>query len=226
MKRSLYFLVLVAFLSSCSTTKKTATISESVPAPVVPAPVAPAPVPPADITFTQFENFKSFASLQMPMGGKGFGNEINYNIKTDAGENVPSSRYKGGHLIINSDFSSMYGITIDGDNSDINTALIAFQKSSFLRSWLKKEEIIEQYSDVVIAGKTCKRFLVTYGIHREDYSAEFYKFGYIIPHHNTTAFLFMDSGGISKPNSFEKDIEVLDSVFTYMIETVEFRENN
>lgn len=206
--------MVVAFLSACSTSKKVETVSTPVPVPV--------PVPPADITFTPFENFKSFASLQIPMKGKGFGNEINYNIKTDAGENVPSSRYKGGHLIFNSDFSSM--ITIEGDKSDINIALEAFKKSTFLRRWLKKEEIVEEYSDVVIAGKTCKKFLVTYGIHREDYSAEFYRFGYIIPHHNTSAFFFMDTGGISSPDSFEKDIEVLDSVFTYMIETVEFRE--
>lgn len=221
MKQIIYFLMIVAFISSCSTSKKVETVSTPAPTPT-PAP-APAPVPPADITFIPFENFKSFASLQMPMKGKGFGNEINYNKKTDAGENVPSSRYKGGHLILNSDFSNM--IKIEGDSGDVNIVLEAFQKSIFLRSWLKKENINEQYSDVVIAGKTCKRFLVTYGIHREDYSAEFYKFGYIIPHHNTTAFFFMDSGGISSPDSFEKDIEVLDSVFTYMIETVEFREN-
>ena len=209
MKRALYFLMIAAFLGSCSTSKKTTTVSKS------------APVPPAGITFTKITNFKGFASLQKPYQGEGFSKQES-SAFNDAGEQVPTSKYHGQHIYQFSDLSSM--TTVNGDKTNINIALESIKNCWILRPMLKKENVVEQYSDVVIAGKTCKRFLVSSNFSRNDYSCVYYRLGYIIPHHNTTALFYIDQAKSSPITAFEGDIKKLESVFKYMIETVEFRE--
>lgn len=209
MKRGLYIFIIVAFLGSCSTSNKTTTASKS------------APVPPVGITFTEITNFKDFTSLQKPYEGEGFSKQES-SAFNDAGEQVPTSKYLGQDVYQFGDLST--NPFIKGENTNINTALENIKKSSILRPMLKKENVVEQYSDVVIAGKTCKRFLVSSNFSRDDYSCVYYRLGYIIPHHNTTALFYIDSAKSSPISAFEGDIKKLESVFKYMIETVEFRE--
>ncbi|WP_111707214.1 hypothetical protein [Lutibacter citreus] len=210
MKRALYFLIIAVFLGSCSISKKTTTASK------------PEPVPPAGITFTEITNYKGFASLQKPYQGEGFSKQESGGSRNDAGEEVPTSKYLGQHVYQFSDLST--NNFIKGENTTINIALESIKKSSILRPLLKKENVVEQYSDVVIAGKTCKRFLVSSNFSRNDYSCVYYRLGYIIPHHNTTALFYIDQAKSSPITAFEGDVKKLESVFKYMIETVEFRE--
>ncbi|UMB52691.1 hypothetical protein MKD41_10120 [Lutibacter sp. A64] len=210
MKRIVYLLITVAFLGSCSTNKKTTTASK------------PDPVPPVGITFTEITNYQGFASLQTPYQGEGFSKQEYGGSRNDAGEEVPTSKYLGQHIYQYSDLST--NPFIKGENTTINTALENIKKSSILRPLLKKENVVEQYSDVVIAGKTCKRFLVSSNFSRNDYSCVYYRLGYIIPHHNTTALFYIDQAKSSPITAFEKDVKTLEPVFKYMIETVEFRE--
>lgn len=211
MKRALYFFIIAAFLGSCTTSKKTTTVS------------TPKPIPPEGITFTEIKNFKGFASLQKPYEGEGFSKQESSSFN-DAGEQVPTSKYHGQHVYQFSDLST--NNFIKGENTTINTALESIKKSSILRPMLKKENLVEHYSDVVIAGKTCKRFLVSSNFSRNDYSCVYYRLGYIIPHHNTTALFYIDQAKSSPITAFEGDVKELDSAFKYMIETVEFREYN
>ncbi|WP_298364527.1 hypothetical protein [uncultured Lutibacter sp.] len=207
-KRAFYFFIIAVFLGSCSTSKTT-TVSKS------------APVPPAGITFTEITNFKGFVSLQKPYKGEGFSKQES-SAFNDAGEQVPTSKYHGQHVYQFSNLSSM--TTVNGDKTDTNIALESIKKSSILRPMLKKENVVEHYSDVLIAGKTCKRFLVSSNFSRNDYSCVYYRLGYIIPHHNTTALFYIDQAKSSPITAFDGDIKKLESVFKYMIETVEFRE--
>lgn len=200
--------MVLAFLSSCSTSKKTETAN------------IPVPVPPAEVTFTKVINFKTFASIQLPIEGKGFTKDKSSNYKNDSGETVPSIRFKGSQVYAYNDLSEK--IDIEGDKSDINNALETFKKRGFLRHWLRKDNVIEEYTDVVIGGKTCKRISVSYNY---DESYDFYTLGYIIPYNETTALFFIDQATTS-PTMLEEDVKVLDSVLKYMVETVEFKENN
>lgn len=210
MKRILYLLVAVAFLVSCSTSQKATT-----------AITKTKPIPPEGITFTEINNFKGFASLQKPYQGEGFSKQES-SAFNDAGEQVPTSKYLGQHVYQFSNLST--NPFIKGENTTINTALESIKKSSILRPLLKKENVVEQYSDVVIAGKICKKFLVSSNFSRNDYSCVYYRLGYIIPHHNTTALFYIDQAKSSPIKAFEEDVKKLESVFKYMIETVEFRE--
>lgn len=214
MKKVIYLLIALALLSSCATGAKAKPVSKSEKVQITVS------IPPAGIKFTEFDNFSEFASIQMPLKGRGFGAELNYNTKTDGGDDVPSLSFKGNHIIISNDLSNM--IKIDGDKSDINIALESFKNSFFLKNWLKKDDINEHYSDVEIAGKTCKRFYVSYNFTKDDFSAENFTLGYIIPYNNMTAFFFIDKAK-STPEEFEDDVIAVDSAFRYMIETVEFR---
>ena len=212
MKRALYFFIIAAFIGSCSTSKKTTTVSTP----------EPAPVPPAGITFTQVENYKDFKTIYMPFEGVNFDKKNNHPGKNDAGEEIPMIKYKGAHVYQIGDLST--DNTIRGDKATSNAALESIKNSYVLRPLLKKDNVVEHYSDVVIAGKTCKKFLVSSNFSRDDYSCVYYRLGYIIPHHNTTALFYIDSARSNPIAAFEGDIQELDSAFKYMIETVEFRE--
>ncbi len=207
MKRIIY-LITVVFLGSCSTTQKTITVSKAV------------PIPPAGITFTEINNFRGFTSLQKPYQGSGFEKQESGSYN-DAGEEVPISKYKGTHVYQFSDLSSMF--TIDGDKTDINNVLESYKKSILIRTWLKKDNIIEQYSDVVIGGKTCKRVFIHFNMKSNNYEAEAYTLGYLFQNNETTAFFYIDKAK-SSPEDFEQDLKVVDSALKYMVETVEFRE--
>ena len=208
MKRSIYFLVIVALLSSCSTSKKTVTVSK------------PAPVPPAGITFTQVENLRAFASIQMPFEGKGFGKDNSFHSnKTDAGEDVGIIKYKGSRVWLYDDNDLTKKFKIEGDKSDINVVLEGIKKRGFFRHWLSKDNVIEEYSDAIIGGKACKRVFVSFNW---DDSNAYYTLAYIIPHHETMALFFIDQATTS-PAMLEEDVKVLDSAYIYMIETLEFK---
>jgi hypothetical protein len=200
--------MIAALVSSCSTSKKTVTVSN------------PAPVPPAGITFTQVENLRAFASIQMPFEGKGFGKDESFhNNKTDAGEDIGIIKYKGSRVYVYDDNDLAKTFKIDGDISDINVVLEGFKTRSFLRHWLSKDNVIEEYSDVVIGGKTCKRVFVSYNY---DDSNDFYTLAYLVPYNETMAFFYIDQATTS-PASLEEDVKVLDSAYIYMIETLEFK---
>ena len=208
MKRAIYFLVIVALLSACSTSKKTATVS------------TPAPVPPAGITFTQVENLRGFASVQMPFEGKGFGKDESFHSNTtDAGEDVGIIKYKGSRVYLYDENDLTEKFKIEGDKSDINIVLEGFKKRSFLRHWLAKNNVTEEYSDVEIGGKTCKRVFVSF---KWDDSNDFYTLAYIVPHHETMSLFFIDQATTS-PAMLEEDVKVLDSAYLYMIETLKFK---
>lgn len=198
----------LAFISSCSPSKKAPTVSK------------PAPVAPAGITFTEVENYKDFASIQLPFEGSKFRKQESSN-QNDAGEFVPTIKYGGNHVYPYGDLSRM--VDVEGDKSDINAALEGLKTSIFLERVLKKESVVEQYSNVVIGGKTCKRVYVYYTFISETYSSATYTLGYIIPHHETTAIIMIDKAQ-SEMSDFEADSKVLDTVLKYMVETVEFRE--
>ena len=87
----------------------------------------------------------------------------------------------------------------------------------------KKKNVKEQYDEVEIDGIKCKRFLVSYGFSKGDYSVENYSFGYLVPHDKTYALYILD-GAKTHPTSFEKDVATLDEAFEYMIKTAEYRE--
>ncbi len=207
MKKIIILLMAVAFISSCSTSKKTVTVSN------------PAPIPPEGITFTQMENHKTFSSIQMPFEGKGFGKQDSYTKGPD-GEAVynPVIIYKGFHMTASGDIARTYNV--DGDLSDINSVLEGLKKSFLLKRMLKKENVIEEYSDVTIGDKKCKRVYVSYLLSREDYSAVTYTLGYLFQNNETSAFFFIDKAKTS-PGSLEEDLKLIDSVLKYMVETVE-----
>lgn len=211
MKRALYFFIIVAFLGSCSTSKKTTTVS------------TPIPIQPEGITFTQVENLRTFAAIQMPFEGKGFGKDKSFHInKTDTGEDVGIIKYKGSRVFVYDDKDVSKEFKIDGDLSDINVVLEGFKNRSFLRVWLKKDTVIEEYDDVVIGGKTCKRVFVSF---KWDDSTNFYTLVYLIPHNQTMALFYIDQATTSNA-MLEEDVKVLDNAYKYMIETVEFRGYN
>lgn len=175
---------------------------------------------PQGIFFTEIKDYKSFKSIQMPYQGRKFRKQESGN-RNDAGEMVPTSIYQGFHVYAFSDLSRV--VKLETDKKDINKALEGFKKSSFLRQMLEKDNIKEEYEDVVIDGKTCKRLFVSYEYSKGDYSSETYTFGYIVPNINSTSLFFIDRGK-NHPTKLEEDIETLDEVFKYMIETVKFRE--
>ncbi|MBI9071636.1 MAG: hypothetical protein JEY94_08550 [Melioribacteraceae bacterium] len=216
LKRITYFCLAVVVLTACSTTKETEI--EIVEKKLYP--IGKRIVPPIGITFTDINNYKGFASILMPYQGGKFGKQESSNFN-DAGEMVPTCKYGGFHVYGYYDLSRM--VKIKGDKNDINTALESFKESSFLRRMLKKENVKEENSDVVIAEKTCKRILVSYSFSKGDYSDVTYTLGYIVPHNKTTALFCIDKGKTS-PAGLEKDVKILDDVFKYMVETVKFRE--
>lgn len=208
MKRIVYVIIAVAFLGSCATTTKTTEATKV------------KPIPPEGVTFTKVENLREFASIQMPFDGNGFGKDESFHSnKTDAGKDVGIIKYNGDRVYLNdeNDLTKKFKITVN--KSDINSVLEDFKKRSFLRTWLKKENVIEEYSDVVIGDKTCKRVFVSYNW---DDSTDFYTLAYLIPYQETMALFFIDQATTS-PAMLEEEVRVLDSAFKYMIETVKFK---
>lgn len=214
MKKFIYLLIAVVLLSSCATGSKTKPVSNSDKVEIA------APVPPAGITFTKITNYKSFASIQMPFAGSKFSKQESGGAKNDAGEPVPTAKYGGYHIGIDSDIAHM--IKDDGDASDINVALEGIKGSYYLRSMMKKDTLVEEYSDVEIGGKLCKKVFVYYKYISDNWSSATYTLGYIIPHHDTTAFLFIDKAQSELPD-FDADVAIIDSALKYMAKTVEFK---
>ena len=209
MKRILYLLVAVAFLGSCSTSKKTTTVSTP----------EPAPVPPAGITFTQVENYKDFKTIYMPYEGNGFGKDINAISRNDAGENIPKIRHNGYHVYLVSDLSDVNDIDYTG--ADVDVALEKLKKTMYLKFLLKKENIQQEYIDVTIAGKKVKKFQLIKPFNKGDNIS--LTMGYIIPYNNSTAMILLDGEGTTISGS-ELVTKQIEEAFEYMIETVEFRE--
>lgn len=207
MKRILYFIIAVTFLGSCSTTTKTTTAS------------TPAAIPPEGVTFTKVENLYAFASIQMPFEGNGFGKWKSSSNENDAGEIIRNIKYKGSQVFVNDKQMMSNIFKAIEDKSDINNVLEGFKSRGFLRHWLRKDNVIQEYSDVVIGGKACKRVFVSYNW---DDSTDFYTLAYIVPHHKTTVMFYIDQATTS-PAMLEEEVRVLDTAFAYMIETVEFK---
>jgi len=214
MRKVIYLLIAAALLSSCATGGKVKSVKKQEKIQVQ------APVPPAGITFTEIENFGDFASIQMPYAGSKFGSQESGGAKNDAGEYIATATYGGNHIYVNSDVSSM--IKDDGDASDVNVALEGIQKSYYFRTMMKKDTLEEEYTDVTIAGKKCKRVFVNYKFISENWSSATYSLGYIVPHNGTAAFIFIDKAK-SELKDFETDLTMVDSALRYMVETVEFK---
>ncbi len=208
MKRIVYLLITVAFLGSCATTTKTTEVTKA------------KPIPPKGVTFTKVENLYAFASIQMPFEGNGFGKWKSSSNENDTGEIIRNIKYKGSQVFVNDKQLMSNIFKAIEDKSDINNVLEGFKSRGFLSHWLSKDNVIQEYSDVVIGGKTCKRVFVSYNW---DDSTDFYTLAYIVPHHKTTVMFYIDQATTS-PAILEEDVKVLDNVFKYMIETVEFRE--
>lgn len=211
MKHLFYILAFAAIISSCSTSKK-ATTSKV------------APVPPEGITFTEIVNYKQFASIQMPYAGKGFSKQ-NTGRFNDSGEEVYTALFYGIHIKTWDDLSNMSYLKEDDLKDDVNLVFEAMKKKGAfgLKSYLKQENVVENYSDVKLGGRTCKRYLLSYNYTKGDYSVDKFVLGYIIPHNKTTAWIALESSKI-KPDLLEQQVTAIDEVFKYMIETVEFRE--
>jgi len=216
MKKVIYLVIAAALLSSCATGSKTKPVSKTGPVKVE----APVPVPPTDIEFTKVKNFGDFTSIQMPYAGSKFGKQESGGAKNDAGEYIATATYGGNHIYVRADISQM--IKDDGDKSDINVALEGIKKSHYFRTMMKKENLEEEYTDVTIAGRKCKRVFANYKFISENWSSATYSLGYIVPHNETSAFIFIDKAK-SELKDFETDLAMVDSVLKYMVETVEFK---
>jgi hypothetical protein len=207
MKNLIFLLTILVIVSSCSTSKKGTTVS------------TPAPVPPEGVTFTKVENFKAFKTIHMPFEGNGFGKDINAVAKNDAGENIPQIRHYGQHIYLISDLSELSDVGKTG--TDIELALEKVKKTMYLKFQLRKENIQQEYTDVKIAGKTVKKFILKKPWTSGDKFS--LTIGYIVPHNNTTAMIILDSEPTDSSAS-ELLTKQIEEVFEYMIATTEFRE--
>jgi hypothetical protein len=90
-KKIVCFSLLVFFIaSSCSTTKKVASI-------------------PAGIEFVEVKNYKDFAVINLPVSGNGFTKMMNVTKRNDANEVVPSVYYEHAPLSVWSSFYDTEG---------------------------------------------------------------------------------------------------------------------
>ncbi len=207
MKNLIFLTTILLIVSSCSTSKKIATES------------TPAPVPPEGVTFTKVENLEAFKTIYMPFEGNGFGKEINNPYKNDAGENIPQIRHYGQHIYLISDLSELSDVGKTG--TDVELALEKVKKTHYLKFQLRKENIQQEYTDVKIAGKNVKKFILKKPwISGDKFSLTI---GYIIPHNITTAMIILDSEPTDNKGS-ELLTKQIEEAFEYMIATAEFRE--
>ncbi len=216
LKNILFLLAVAVFFTSCVNSKKSTSS--------IPKEEKVVATPPEGVTFTTIKNYKQFASIQMPYEGKGFGKQESGQFN-DSGEEVPSILHYGSHITPYGDLSKTTHLKTEGGTNDIDVVLEGLKKSApfHIKRYLTKENVIEEYSDVKIGDKICKRVLVSYIFTREDYSSQYYILGYIVPHNGTTAY-FAKEGSKTSPKSFESEINLLDETIKYMIETVEFKE--
>ncbi len=207
--KSVIYLAIISFvLASCSTSNKVAKTPKVLLS------------PPEGITFTQITNFDQFASIQMPYEGKGFRKNNNSGGKNDAGETVPGLLHEGTHIYLYGDVSKLRS-SKNMSVSDLNASLEAVKKMHIMRVFLKKENIKEEYSDVIISGITCKKIDIIRPLGDGSYTT--FMLGYIVPHHETTALFILDNG-YTETSKFKENYQTVDSAFRYMISTTQFRE--
>lgn len=210
MKRILFVTFIAMILVSCATSKKG---------------VKQAPVPPEGIVFKEIKNYGRFASIMLPVEGDGFSKQEG-GSQNDDGEIVPTPIYRGSHIQRFSDIQKIAPKSkrLEGEaKKDINAALESMKGSSIINAnFLKKENLVEQYSDVKIGNKTCKRVLLSSTFTKGDYSTVFYLLGYIVPHNETTAWIGRQKAK-TDPKVFDSEVASLDKALKYMVETVQFR---
>ncbi len=210
MKNQLFLLsIVVILLSSCATSKKTTTTKAI-------------PVSLDGITFTEIVDYKQFASILMPYSGNGFSQQESGSLN-DKGEMVPTAKFHGAHISTFGNLSKASNGKVDENETDVNVVLEGLKNSMFLKSLLKKENVVEQYTDVEVYGMKCKRVLVSSQFTKGDYSTVYYTLGYIVPHNKTTAYFEIQKTKTS-PNSFENHVNTVDEALKYMIATVKFRD--
>ncbi len=208
-KQILSLVILIVVLSSCATSKKTA---KSI---VVPD-------SPDGIIFTKVLNYKQFACILFPYEGKGFSKQESGSFN-DTGDMVPTAKFYGAHINIFGDLSTSNFVKVDGNKSDVNVILEGLKQSLFLKSLLRKDNVVEQYTNVEVGGIVCKRVLLSSHFTKGNYSTVYYTLGYIVPHNETAAYFQIEKTK-TNPASFEEHLKLVDEALKYMIATVEFKD--
>jgi hypothetical protein len=200
LKKIIYFSLAVVMFSACSTSKKsTKTVEKTIPVP-------------EGIVFTKVKNYKSFAFINMPYSGKGFGKNNDVDIdrnRNDAGEFVPGVKYEGNHFLKWS--------TIRGTEGDLDAQFTALKKKLLSQQ-------IKDNSEIIFEKKTIGKYNVALVKITTPYRGEsvYYAYGYLIAHDNKAA-LFMVEDIIMSASDLETFTQPLEDAMQYMIKTVKFK---
>ena len=199
MKKTITLVIVAIIFAACGTQKKFANSTVA---------------PPEGIGFTKIENFKGFATINLPYDGLGFEKNLKVSVpknQTDAGVFVPGVLFENNQLIIWSNIGSTKG--------DID-AQYEVVKKQFIN------HIVKDSSELIFEKKTIDNLNVGFVQLSTPIASGMVKhvYGYIIPHKNSAA-LFLISNALLNPDELNKFDYTLDQAFQYMIKTVKFQDN-